>query len=160
MLSIISLLLDDPALLRAMHFRFEDSPVISHPCNTQGWKEYEEYARRLGSQSGKGYLMLAPAVFIDGFRPNNSRPDVELNGIYFTLFNLPTRLLEKATRYRFPLALVPAGCDLRAVLQHVVVDPLRKLEQGMQLHRRRLGPIDVCGSLFALLGKSICIICC
>jgi hypothetical protein len=150
LLPILSLILDVPGLVEKMHFLYQESPVITHPCNTDGWKEMADYATQLRRAEGKDYLLILPAVFVDGFKPNNFRPD-QLIGVYFTLVNFPTDIMN-STAYRFPLAFVPAGADINVVIHHAVVKPLRKLEKGTRLSRTRLGDIYVCGSLFALIG--------
>jgi hypothetical protein len=150
---MLSLILDDEQTLREMHFQYEESPVISHPCQCDGWQEMAEHAHKLSQTQGKNFLPLMIGVFVDGFHPENFRPD-EMVGVYWTLFNFPAKMLN-CTRHRYPLALVPANCDINTVLKHAVVEPLKKLEQGLELHRARLGNIHLCGSLYALLGTQV-----
>jgi hypothetical protein len=120
-------------------------------CNCDGWREFQDRCEDLNTSEGAVHLMLTPAVFVDEFTPHAFRPDKKLTGVYFTLFNFPSNLLN-STRYRYPLAMLPSGFSINKLLKCAVYLPLRVLEKGHILHRPRSGPIRVAGSLYALLG--------
>jgi len=76
-LRIITLILDDEQLFAGLQFDYVESGRITHPSNCDGWKEMCNYANDLSRLKGKNYRMLAPAVFVDAFKPKNGERAVD-----------------------------------------------------------------------------------
>ena len=61
----------------------ENNGLISHPSNTDGWKEYEE---DMIDKISQGYKPLFPVIFMDEFEITHQRHS-KVTGVYTALVN-------------------------------------------------------------------------
>ena len=127
---------------------------IEHPSNAKGWKEYEKLKMKLEAvNQDKKYKLLCPMIYIDEFQSQKNRKK-KVYGIYLLLGNLPRNDLIQNKYYRCLLGLIPSDVDIDLFIKKVVTEPLKALEAGLTVELKNGEKIDVCGSLFALLGDS------
>jgi hypothetical protein len=102
-------------------------------------------------QQRKDCRLLLPIFYFDGVETRWLR-GLQNNAIYFTLGNVSiTDHLGSAGKVC--LCIVPEGADIVAALQEVVIQHLRKLEEGIKLWFMAEECFYWCyGSAFAILG--------
>jgi hypothetical protein len=152
LLFLIGCMLSDNLIYSQLHFAYEESDVIAHPCNTEGWRFYDAIRNELEDEQKLNYKLLCPVIFADEYEKTRFRHD-KIYAIYMTLANLPTTLLN-STEHKYVLALVPHQFPITMAFQHAVVQPLQRLERGCAIQLHRHGLIWACGSLFMLSGHN------
>lgn len=148
LLNVLALMLRNDTLRASMVFEHQESDVIAHPCNTEGWRVFQQHRDRLSHAKGVLMQLLAIVVWLDGYEQHKKH---QLIAVWMTLANLPMQVLE-STSHKYLLALLPSCTDLCDALNTIIVQPLQKLERGQVLGEGGSNGIPVCGSLFALLG--------
>lgn len=84
--AVLKLLLADANATQGWQYRYRSSPSISHPCEADGWAEYErdDWIR---AQIEAGSKLVLLWMYVDGFLFNNTtRTEVR---IFFLFHHLP-----------------------------------------------------------------------
>lgn len=127
--------------------------VIAHPFNTKGAKIFARRRDELTDQRGRprgSIKMLAPVSVIDGYKQYRRR-DSEVVGIYLSLANLIESALDSSDHI-YLVSVLPSGVDLFEAVRTILVQPLAALQKGLTFSYKSDEIVEVCGSLFALLG--------
>lgn len=112
-------LLENPLIAPRLLFNYTESDVISHPCNSASWKEYQAYTDQVDIANNCKHRLLMLRFFIDEYKQHRHRNNKVL-GIYFSLANLPADLLQD-TSFMYLLCLVPTKADMDNALEQVIV---------------------------------------
>ncbi|KAL6070329.1 X-linked retinitis pigmentosa GTPase regulator isoform X1, variant 2 [Balamuthia mandrillaris] len=133
-----------------LHWTYEENEgTVEDRWHTKGWKQYEQFKRRMEEKHGKPYTLIMPSVWVDGMEQTKS---TSVTSICLTMCNLDWSKPSQNPRRRL-LALLPPDADIMEAVDLVVVQPLRKLEKGVRMRIDALGgETDVIGSLFSLEG--------
>lgn len=124
-------LLEDPLIAPRLIFDYVESDVISHPCNSASWKEYQDYKDQVDIANNCVHRLLMLRFFIDEYKQHRHRNNKVL-GIYFSLANLPADLLQDSA-FMYLLCLVPTKADMDNALEQVIVRRARQLERGVRV---------------------------
>lgn len=65
---LFKLLLNDATYTEGWKLQYEQSDFISHPCNTEGWKELEDFYKKKFPQ----HQLLLPILFADEHLQHNT----------------------------------------------------------------------------------------
>lgn len=99
------------------------------------------------------WLLLMPMFFIDAYESSPSRVKDSI-AIYVCFANASAKELKQACSWKL-VCIVPQGdtAFFLDVLHHVVVEPIRKLEQGLKISFHALNGVVKCyGSVFDFIG--------
>jgi hypothetical protein len=75
LLEIAVMMLSNQWLRAQMIFKYKESNKISHPCHSQGWKEYEGYKKIMEAKTGLSLTLLNVLIYVDEFEQQRSRKE-------------------------------------------------------------------------------------
>jgi hypothetical protein len=131
-------------------YRGGENQIIEHPADTIGWLHLQSKCDLLSLAHRKQYILVPVILMIDGYSKQGTLKQGSI-AIFMTIANLPSSVL-RSSQHKYLISLLPLNAHLNNALKTIVVEPLRRLERGCTIHVGLGESLNICGSLYCLVG--------